>query len=94
MTRRPLPPVQELTRAQFDGWACVWCRTPLWKGATSAGRARGRMGDHVLDIEVYACPVCGPTPTISSPSPRSNQEATDGVSPSSPRATVQPRRKS
>lgn len=58
MTARPLPSALELTRPQFDGWACVWCRTPLGKGAVSAGRATGSVGAHSLDIEVYACPSC------------------------------------
>lgn len=60
---RALPDANALTRAQYDGHACVWCRTPLTTGATSAGVARGRSGAHVLDIEVYACPDCTETPT-------------------------------
>lgn len=47
-----------LTKAQHDGWACVWCGMPLRKNAVSAGIARGRMGAHDLSVEVYACPVC------------------------------------
>lgn len=55
-----LPSVSELSRAQFDGWACVFCRAPLDKGAISAGRAEGSSGAHDLSIEVYACPICAP----------------------------------
>jgi hypothetical protein len=55
MTRRKLPPARDLTRAQHDGRACVWCGIPLWKGAKSAGIARGSLGVHVLDVEVFAC---------------------------------------
>lgn len=64
MTHRLLPPVTSLTRAQHDGHACVWCRSPLTHGATSAGIARGNLGAHVLDVEVYACPSCAHAPTI------------------------------
>lgn len=53
-----LPLATELSRAQFDGWACVFCRAKLGKGAVSAGRAEGRVGAHDLSIEVYACPSC------------------------------------
>jgi hypothetical protein len=49
------PPATELTRAQYDGYACCWCGTSLWQGAISVGRARGSIGAHVLDVEVYAC---------------------------------------
>jgi hypothetical protein len=60
---RTLPPANALTKAQHDGWACVWCRSPLTLGAKSAGIARGQMGAHVLDVEVYACPDCTHAPT-------------------------------
>jgi len=60
----PLPVVEELTRAQFDGWACVWCGTPLGKGAVSAGRSEGHLGNHDLSIEVYACPPCSIAPAL------------------------------
>lgn len=62
MNRRPIPAVEELTRAQFDGWACVWCSTPLRAGASSAGRTEGRLGEHDLSIEVYECPACHQAP--------------------------------
>lgn len=62
MTARQLPPAGDLTRAQHDGWACVWCGIALWKGATSAGIARVRSGVHVLDVEVFACPECSTVP--------------------------------
>lgn len=60
--KRRLPAVQDLTRAQFDGWACVWCSTPLRSGAVSAGRAEGHLGKHDLSIEVYECPACHQPP--------------------------------
>jgi ribosomal protein L37AE/L43A len=56
-----LPPATELSRAQFDGWACVYCGHALRKGAVSVGRATGRAGAHDLSIEVYACPGCAAT---------------------------------
>ncbi|MFD1659993.1 hypothetical protein ACFSL4_17770 [Streptomyces caeni] len=52
------PPVSALTREQYAGRACCWCGTRLWRGAVSAGIARGRQGAHVLDAEVWACPAC------------------------------------
>ncbi|GGK65513.1 hypothetical protein [Streptomyces flaveus] len=58
MTARPLPSATDLTRAQYDGRACVWCGKPLWRNAVSAGIARGKIGAVVLDIVVYACPLC------------------------------------
>ncbi len=67
MTRRPLPPVRDLTRGQHDGHACVWCGKPLWRGAVSAGVSRGRSGAHVLDIEVYACTDCHNAPHTQTP---------------------------
>ncbi|MDQ0992148.1 hypothetical protein [Streptomyces sp. V3I7] len=66
MTRRPLPSALDLTRPQHSGWACVWCgKSLLETGGTSAGIARGSLGAHVLDIEVYACPDCAPALTNS-----------------------------
>lgn len=66
MNTRTLPPVRALTRAQHDGWACCWCGRSLFRcGGISAGIARGHMGAHVLDIEVYACHECG-SPTRES----------------------------
>ena len=62
MTRRPLPSAPSLTYAQHQGWACVWCGKRLWRGAVSAGIARGRVGAVVLDVEVYACPRCAEPP--------------------------------
>lgn len=58
------PPVQELNRAQYDGWACCWCAKELWSGAVSAGISRGQQGAVVLDIEVYACAECAVAPRI------------------------------
>jgi hypothetical protein len=57
MTLRPKPPAAtELTRAQYDGWACCWCGKSLsQRGGVSVGRARGNSGAYVLDVEVYAC---------------------------------------
>ncbi|MFE7978445.1 hypothetical protein [Streptomyces shenzhenensis] len=54
------PPAASLTYVQYSGWACCWCAKSLLDvvGAVSAGRARGREGVHVLDVEVYACPDC------------------------------------
>lgn len=63
MTAWSLPSVHTLTKAQHDGWACVWCSERLWIGAVSAGIARGQSGAHVLDVEVYACPDCAKTPS-------------------------------
>ncbi|WP_234539434.1 hypothetical protein [Streptomyces shenzhenensis] len=53
-----LPDATKLTRAQHSGWACVFCRAPLSKGAVLAGRAEGHLGVHDLSIDVYACPSC------------------------------------
>lgn len=60
MTGRALPSALELSRPQFDGWACVWCGIPLMGmgGVVSAGRATGMLGVHDLSVEVYACPAC------------------------------------
>lgn len=46
--------MDELTFAQFQGWACCWCGTSLWNaiGGVSAGRSQGRQG---ASIEAYAC---------------------------------------
>ena len=93
MTWKPQPPpVHQLSKAQYDGWACCWCGKALWSGAVSAGISRGRQGACVLDIEVHACPGCAPTPTISRPSPGPDPEERDGAVPSTPRATVHTRR--
>jgi hypothetical protein len=55
-----LPDARHLTRAQYAGWACVWCGRPLTTGATLAGRAVGSIGAHRLDVDVYQCPDCTP----------------------------------
>lgn len=65
MTLPEPPPVRELSRAQYSGWACCWCGKSLLDvtGAVSAGIARGSSGVHVLDIGVYACgPECPQMP--------------------------------
>ena len=67
MTDRPLPSARDLTGAQHDGHACVWCGKPLRRGAVSAGIARGKSGAHVLDVEVFACPDCHTTPHTQTP---------------------------
>jgi hypothetical protein len=53
-----IPPAFELTAEQYAGRSCCWCARVLTHGAVSAGIARGRLGAHVLDVEVYACPGC------------------------------------
>lgn len=62
---RQLPDAAELTWAQHQGFACVWCQRRLTTGAVSAGVARGRIGAHVLDIEVYEGPCCRRPPKPS-----------------------------
>lgn len=54
---RPLPSADDLTYAQYQGWACVWCCASLWtaRGGVPVGRARSEDGS---SIEVYACPGC------------------------------------
>jgi len=59
------PPVSQLSKAQYDGWACCWCGKDIWSGAVSAGIARGRQGAVVLDVEVYACASCAVAPETS-----------------------------
>jgi hypothetical protein len=46
VTDLKLPSALDLTRPQFDGWACVWCSIPLMgmEGVVSAGRAEGHDG--------------------------------------------------
>lgn len=59
---RTLPPAGELSSEQYAGRSCVWCDTPITTGGYSAGIARGRIGVHSLDTEVYAgrcCPTGG-----------------------------------
>lgn len=62
MTGQDLPSAVDLTRAQYSGWACVWCRAPLKIGAVSQGRARGQVGAVRMDVEVFACPSCAIEP--------------------------------
>ncbi|UXY28569.1 hypothetical protein [Streptomyces sp. HUAS TT20] len=50
-----LPSALDLTRAQYSGWACVRCHASLQNGAVPAGRARGSIGAHALDVDVYQC---------------------------------------
>jgi hypothetical protein len=74
MTGQPKPPpATELTRAQYSGWACCWCGTSLKHGGVSAGRSRGRLGAHVLDVEVYACRWCCPKKPQPLPSQRAHE---------------------
>lgn len=57
------PPVGDLSKAQYDGWACCWCGSSLLSvKAVPAGVSRGSSGVHVLDIEVWACPGCAVAP--------------------------------
>lgn len=68
------PPTDELNRAQYSGWACCWCDKSLLgvSGVISAGVAKGRMGAHVLDAEVFACgPRCSQRPRRPSPAGQS-----------------------
>ncbi|MER6064816.1 hypothetical protein ABT167_27315 [Streptomyces sp. NPDC001792] len=44
-----------MSRAVYSGWACVWCGASLQRGGEPAGRARGSVGAHVLDVDVYQC---------------------------------------
>lgn len=53
-----LPPAADLTWEQAAGRSCVWCDTPITRGGYSVGKARGRIGAHSLDTEVYAGPCC------------------------------------
>lgn len=55
---RALPALDTLTGDQAAGRACVWCRRLLTTGAVCAGTIRERLGAHVLDTEVWACPPC------------------------------------
>ncbi len=53
-----IPPVDELTHAQYQGRSCVWCGIPITVGGYSVGISRGRVGECILDVEVYAGPCC------------------------------------
>ncbi|WP_338671468.1 hypothetical protein V1460_00575 [Streptomyces sp. SCSIO 30461] len=53
---QPVPPVSELNWNQYKGRACFACGKALTVGAVNPGRARGRQGVHVLDVDVWACP--------------------------------------
>jgi hypothetical protein len=55
---RVLPAAGDLSWEQYAGRACVWCDQPLTTGARSVGISRGRLGAHVLDIEVFAGACC------------------------------------
>ncbi|GGW29422.1 hypothetical protein [Streptomyces xantholiticus] len=52
----PIPPAADLSWEAYAGRACYACEKQLTVGAVLVGRAVGRMGAHVLDIDVYACP--------------------------------------
>lgn len=56
--RPVLPAAGDLSWEQYGGRACVWCDQPLTTGARSVGISRGRLGAHVLDIEVFAGACC------------------------------------
>jgi hypothetical protein len=75
MTRRPKPPpATGLTYAQYSGWHCCWCHTPLTNGARSAGRAEGSSGAHDLSVEVYECgPKCPERPRRPWRTPENDQ---------------------
>jgi hypothetical protein len=64
MTWKPKPPrAADLSRGQYSGWNCCWCGARLTRGARSAGRALGSIGDHDLSVEVYECgPRCPTRP--------------------------------
>ncbi|QXE36990.1 hypothetical protein KQY30_25030 [Streptomyces sp. GMY02] len=51
-----VPPAGDLTTEQWAGRACYACGRPLTTGAVYRGWARGRLGAHSLDAEVWACP--------------------------------------
>jgi hypothetical protein len=80
VTGLELPSALDLTRPQFDGWACVWCGIPLMgmEGVTSAGRAEGRMGAHDMGVEVYACPACTVAPMTPAERARALRGRRDG----------------
>ncbi|MFJ3310293.1 hypothetical protein ACIPSA_46340 [Streptomyces sp. NPDC086549] len=55
-TKAEIPHPRDLTRAQYTGWACVWCgRRLLDAKARLAGRAIGSIGAVVMDVDVYEC---------------------------------------
>lgn len=54
--RQPVPEAGDLSWEQYAGRACFACGKQLTVGAVSCGRATGRLGVHVLDVEVWACP--------------------------------------
>ncbi|MFH9816126.1 hypothetical protein [Streptomyces sp. NPDC017230] len=55
MSARTLPDASRLSRAVYSGWACVWCSASLARGGVPAGRARGQIGAHRMDVDVYQC---------------------------------------
>lgn len=52
----PVPPAGDLSYDAYYGWACYACGKPLTAGAVLRGRAEGRQGKCVLDVDVWACP--------------------------------------
>ncbi|MFD6324176.1 hypothetical protein ACFWOL_15200 [Streptomyces sp. NPDC058442] len=82
MTSHPqLPSADDLTYAQHQGWACVWCGASLYtdRGGVSAGRAQGA---HGFSIEVYACPgLCNSHRLPARPNPREHRGAGGGTIP-------------
>lgn len=53
---QPVPDAGDLSWEQYAGRACFACGRQLTVGAVSCGRATGRQGAHVLDVEVWSCP--------------------------------------
>ncbi|WP_037648047.1 hypothetical protein [Streptomyces flavidovirens] len=53
---KKIPPAQKLSYDAYAGRACYACGRTLTTGAILVGRATGRQGVHVLDVDVYACP--------------------------------------
>ncbi|GAA1008508.1 hypothetical protein ACFQWA_11825 [Streptomyces thermogriseus] len=70
MTAPEPPSALDLTYAQHAGWACCWCgKSLLGCGGVEVGIARGSLGVHVLDVQVYACPDCASRPPSQAPAP-------------------------
>ncbi|WP_406000666.1 hypothetical protein [Streptomyces sp. NBC_00829] len=51
----PVPHASTLGWEAYAGRACYACDTPLTTVAVPCGKARGQLGVHVLDVEVWAC---------------------------------------
>lgn len=51
-----VPPAGDLGWEQYAGRACFACGKPLMHGAVLCGKARGRQGAVVLDVDVWSCP--------------------------------------